>query len=403
MIKTNITIVIIVLLVLVGGAFYLERGENPSYTSDTPEATTTQSTSTSDNTGTTTEGAATVTGQITNLDSSQIAADGPYVLTITADDGQEVTVEVPSMGLPTCAASENIADMSSLSVGQTVSVSGDRQNNGAVVPCESSDHFLRVDNGEDTSSADTGGEAAVIGTSAGGYDISAYTYGSGDTQLLFVGGIHGGYEWNTVKLAGRMIDWFDDNPSVIPDSLSVTVVPVLNPDGLEETVGTTSPDFDIASIPSQSETIPGRFNANEVDINRNFDCNWQPQGQWQNRTVDAGSSAFSEPEAQALRGWVESNNPEAAVVFYSAAGAVYSAGCEGPASTASEDLMNTYANASGYPAEGLFDAYQLNGDAVDWMATQGITGISVLLSNHQDVQWDMNRAGIEAVLENYSQ
>ncbi|PSO45817.1 MAG: hypothetical protein BRC25_00850 [Parcubacteria group bacterium SW_6_46_9] len=403
MTKTNITIAIIVLLVLVGGAMYLERGEDPSYSSDTQQATTTQSTSTdTGDTSTTTEAGTAVSGKVVNYDASQVGVDGPYVLEITTSDSN-ITIEVPSMGLSACAAADNIADMSNISEGQTVSVLGDRQDNGAIVPCESSDHYLRIgEDQEDTSGEATEGKA-IIGTSAGGHDIPAYTYGNGDTRLLFVGGIHGGYEWNTVKVADQMIEWLERNRSVIPENVSVTVIPVLNPDGLNETVGTTSPEFSAADVPTQEDTIPGRFNANDVDLNRNFDCSWQPEGQWQDRTVDAGSSAFSEPETQALRDWIQNNNPEAGIVFYSAAGAVYSAGCNGEASTASEDLMNTYAQASGYPAEGLFTAYELNGDAVDWMTKEGVTGISVLLSTHQDVEWDKNRAGIKAVLESYGQ
>jgi len=395
--KTNITIVIIVLLVLVGGAFYLERGESPSYSSDTPQATTTQSTSTTDE-PTSTTSATTFQGEITTVDASQAVRDGPYVITVSTADGKR-TIQVPARWA-SCEASGNITSINNLSAGQQIAVSG-KLEGGAVVPCDSTDHYLRLEGENGDQQTQTQAGQSVIGMSAGGHDITAYTFGSGDTNLLFVAGLHGGYDWNTVKLADKMLTWFESNPSVIPSGVSVTVIPNMNPDGLETTVGTTSLAFTAADV--ADNTVPGRFNANNVDLNRNFDCNWQSEGQWQNRTVDAGSSAFSEPESQALRDWVESNNPDAAVVFYSAAGAVYSAGCEGSASTASEDLMNTYANASGYPAEGLFDAYELNGDAVDWMAKQGIPGISVLLSTHQDVEWDMNRAGIEAVLENYAQ
>ncbi|PSO46557.1 MAG: hypothetical protein BRC24_01340, partial [Parcubacteria group bacterium SW_4_46_8] len=188
MTKTNITIAIIVLLVLVGGAMYLERGEDPSYSSNTPQATTTQSTSTdAGGTSTTTEAGTKVSGEVTSYDASQTASDGPYVLTIASGDG-EVTVEVPSMGLSACAATDNIADMSNISEGQTVSVLGDKQDNGAIVPCESSDHYLRIGEDQgDTSGGTTEGKA-IIGTSAGGHDIPAYTYGSGGTRLLFVGG-----------------------------------------------------------------------------------------------------------------------------------------------------------------------------------------------------------------------
>jgi len=41
----------------------------------------------------------------------------------------------------------------------------------------------------------------VLGTSLQGRAIDSYTYGTGDTHLAFVGGMHGGYEWNSVLLA----------------------------------------------------------------------------------------------------------------------------------------------------------------------------------------------------------
>jgi hypothetical protein len=324
--KTNITIVVVILLIVIGGIFYLERGgDQPSDVPlDGPQATTTQSTSTdtSDNTSTSTD----------------------------TDD----------------TATTSNADQS------------------------------------DDQSDDVSG-TSVIGTSAGGHDITARTYGSGDTHLLFVAGLHGGYGWNTIKVADRMMQWLENDPSVIPEGLSITVVPNMNPDGLETTTGTTSLAFAESSVPSREQTIPGRFNANDVDLNRNFNCNWQPEGTWQSRTVDAGSSAFSEPETQALRDWINTNNPDGAVVFYAAAGAVYSSACNGEPATASTDLMNTYAEGSGYAAEGEFDSYEVTGDAVDWMAKQGVPGISVLLSDHQSVEWQQNRAGIEAVLESYAQ
>ena len=37
----------------------------------------------------------------------------------------------------------------------------------------------------------------MIGSSVEGRDIKVTTLGQGDTHLLFVGGVHGGYEWNS--------------------------------------------------------------------------------------------------------------------------------------------------------------------------------------------------------------
>ncbi len=45
--------------------------------------------------------------------------------------------------------------------------------------------------------------------------------------------------------------------------------------------------------------MSGRFNANDVDLSRNFDCNWQASALWQNKKVSGGNAVFSEPESVA--------------------------------------------------------------------------------------------------------
>jgi len=47
-----------------------------------------------------------------------------------------------------------------------------------------------------------------IGRSAGGLPIEAYRFGRGPIRLILVGGIHGGYEWNTILLAYAVIDHY---------------------------------------------------------------------------------------------------------------------------------------------------------------------------------------------------
>jgi len=243
----------------------------------------------------------------------------------------------------------------------------------------------------------------VIGSSVEGRDITAYHYGTGDAELLFVGGIHGGYEWNTVLVAYELMDYLESNPSVVPDNVRVSVIPVLNPDGLQETVGTDG-RFTEADAPAELEaTIPGRFNANDVDLNRNFDCEWQKTGTWQNRSVSGGGAPFSEPESQALRDYVENNIPAAAVVWYSSAGGVFASNCRNGVSDETLALTNLYASASGYPAYEEFDFYKITGDMVNWLAGSNIPAISVLLTTHEDVELDKNKKGVDALLEYYSE
>lgn len=247
-------------------------------------------------------------------------------------------------------------------------------------------------------------EVEVIGKSVNGNDIVAYHHGTGSDEFLLVGGIHGGYSWNTALVAQEAAEYLKENPEVIPSNVMVTVIPVLNPDGLEEVVGVPTATFAAADVPTSAAVREsGRFNANTVDLNRNFDCDWQEEGTWQTKTVSGGSAAFSEPESAAIKSYVEKNKPKAVVVWYSAAGGVYASNCHGGVLAETTALTNAYAEGSGYPAHEEFDYYEITGDMVNWLAKEGIPGISVLLTNHTDVEWSKNRAGIEAVLEYLSE
>ncbi|MEX2369136.1 MAG: M14 family zinc carboxypeptidase [Candidatus Paceibacterota bacterium] len=246
-------------------------------------------------------------------------------------------------------------------------------------------------------------QTEIIGTSVEGRTIESYTYGAGDKYLLFVGGIHGGYEWNSVLLAYQLMDYLEANPQILPDDIAVSVIPVLNPDGLYAVVGKVG-RFTAAEVSTNSDQLAAaRFNANAVDLNRNFDCNWAPESTWRGEKVSAGTSAFSEPEARALRDHVFRTDPAAAVFFHSAAGAVYGASCSSGLGPGTKSLLDTYAAASGYRAVDLFTVYPITGAVEDWLTSLGIPAVSVELTNHTDVEWEKNRAGIEALLNFYSQ
>ncbi len=240
----------------------------------------------------------------------------------------------------------------------------------------------------------------IIGTSVEGRAIAAYFFGAGDTVLLFVGGIHGGYEWNSTLLAYQFIDYLKANPTVIPQNLTIAIVPSANPDGLHVVTGVEG-RFAAADIPAQTAIVPGRFNANNVDLNRNFDCKWKPESMWRGEVVSAGSAAFSEPEARAIRYFVWNHHPEAVVFWHSQSNAVYASECEEGILPNTRTVMNAYAKASGYPAVDSFDAYEITGDAEGWLASVHIPAITVELKTHETIEWERNLAGITALLNLY--
>ncbi|MBP9711343.1 MAG: hypothetical protein KBD50_03760 [Candidatus Pacebacteria bacterium] len=243
----------------------------------------------------------------------------------------------------------------------------------------------------------------VIGKSVEGRDITAYHYGQGDTEILFIGGIHGGYSWNTSLVAYELMDYLEKNPADIPATVTVTVIPALNPDGLYKVVGKEG-RFVAADVPaSQTAVVAGRFNAHTVDLNRNFDCVWKASGTWQNTKVSGGSAAFSEPESAAIKTYVETHKPRAAVAWYSAAGGVFASSCNNGVSDETLNITNDYAAASGYKAFKEFDFYAITGDMVNWFAKEGIPAVSVLLTNHKDTEWTKNLAGVKAIFKHFSE
>lgn len=239
-----------------------------------------------------------------------------------------------------------------------------------------------------------------IGLSVEGRPIEAYTYGNGETHLLFVGGIHGGYEWNSVLLAYTFLDYLNENPEFIPEGLTVTVVPSANPDGVYKIIKKEG-RFGLADVPTGKSAEPGRFNARGVDLNRNFDCKWKPESMWRGNVVSAGTKPFSEPEAMAIYNFVLENNPDAVVFWHSQSNAVYASECEDGILPETLDIMNAYSRASGYPAVESFDSYEITGDAEGWLASIDIPAITVELKTHETVEWEKNLAGINALFEYY--
>lgn len=239
----------------------------------------------------------------------------------------------------------------------------------------------------------------TIGYSVEGRPIDSYTFGSGKQNIVFIGGIHGGYEWNSVLLAYQIIDYFDKNASVIPENVTLIIIPSMNPDGVHKVVGVEG-RFDVKGVSTDDKILAsGRFNANGVDLNRNFDCKWQPNSKWRDKTVSAGSAVFSEPEAKAVKTFFEKINPFLVVFWHSQANGVFGASCGGDVLPKAYELMQVYSSASGYPASKTFGSYEVTGDAGDWLSSIGISAFEVELKTHTTIELKENIAGVKAVID----
>lgn len=140
--KTSKSAIIFIMPLVIVGIFFVRGGGQPNQPeSDTQAATTNQSTSTNPDTA---KSPTRVSGEITNINASRAVVDGPYIISLRTTADNQVTVEVPSMGIRSCAASSSIVSISKLAVGQQVAVSGMRRG-GAIVPCDSNTHYLRIE------------------------------------------------------------------------------------------------------------------------------------------------------------------------------------------------------------------------------------------------------------------
>jgi len=229
-------------------------------------------------------------------------------------------------------------------------------------------------------------ERMLIGYSVEGRPLEVYRFGGGPRQRLILGGIHGGFEWNTIDLVRMLMDHVRANPQLIPPDQTLYSLPVLNPDG-----------------EARSLWLEGRANANNADINRNFDHNWKADwyriGCWNYLPITAGTGPFSEPEAAALRDFILTNQIESLISYHSSGAEVYAGGDDSThPDPISLDLALLLAEVSGYAYPPHSSTCEETGQMIDWASSQGIAAIDVELRYHQSIDYEPNERILEAFL-----
>ncbi len=222
------------------------------------------------------------------------------------------------------------------------------------------------------------GAAQVIGYSVEGRPLEVYRFGLGPKHRMIVAGIHGGYEWNTVALAHRMITYLQGRPELIPPDVSLFILPVLNPDGYARDWGNR-----------------GRANAHGVDLNRNFPRLWKPTWGgtqcWRRLPITAGDAPFSEPETQALRDFLlrPDIRVQVLVSYHSAALGVFPGGQ--PWDPASVEFARAVAQATRYRFPPVDADCEYTGQLIDWAAMDlHIAAVDIELHTHQRIDWKEN-------------
>jgi hypothetical protein len=229
-----------------------------------------------------------------------------------------------------------------------------------------------------------------IGRSVQNQPIEATRFGYGSKVIVFIGGLHAGFAPATVQIAEETAVFFTENLTTIPADITIYVNRSANPD---------SP-----SGPAHEGELCGRLNANQVDLNRNWDCRWTKDAQFRGNVVrgSGGSAPFSEPETQTLRDFLQGVMPTA-VVFWEARyidGFVSPGRCTGR-SDVSYGLAQVYGDAAGYQVDDFeIDTQQiLNGDGTNWLDSVGIAATAVLLPDYDDMDWNNNLNGVLAVIQ----
>ena len=181
-------------------------------------------------------------------------------------------------------------------------------------------------------------------------------------------------------LVSETLKYLQENPTLVPDEVTLYVIPCANPDGYA----------------AGTDREHGRMNGNGVDLNRNWEYQWQPTATHGTHPVNAGAYAFSEPETAALRDLILERDVEAAIFCHSAMARVFY-GAEWDQS-ATYELAQVVSEATGYPIAAGVAGQSTTGDAIDWMSAQRLAGIEVELTTHEDIEWERNLQGLLAFL-----
>jgi hypothetical protein len=230
------------------------------------------------------------------------------------------------------------------------------------------------------------GRVTVIGTSVAGRPLEMYKYGNGKIVRLIVAGIHGGNEWNTVKLAYELIDTIEKKPYLIPKNVTLYILPNINPDGY-----------------ARGLSVEGRVNENGVDLNRNWPYRWQadwPRGTcWHYTDVTAGAYPASEPETSSLIDFIDEHPEISAIISYhSAALGVFAGGV--PDFDPSIRLAKDLAEAGGYKYPPLDIGCLYTGNLTDWASSaKKIPAVDIELRDHRHTDYIENLLVLKTFLK----
>ena len=201
-----------------------------------------------------------------------------------------------------------------------------------------------------------------IGESVMEKKIYCLKIGTGKNKI-FINGAHHGLEYLTSAFIMRFLekysyafstgsDFFGVSADTLFKNTSLFAVPMVNPDGVDIAIhgmDITNPYHRklISMVGIHSFNKVWQANANGVDINHNYNANWQTVEKYPSPSKYSGPYSESEPETKAITDFVRSENFDILIAFHSQGGEIYY-DFDGKMSADSSELAKKFASVSGY-------------------------------------------------------
>jgi hypothetical protein len=217
----------------------------------------------------------------------------------------------------------------------------------------------------------------TLGASVGGQPLVASRFGGGPRRVGIIGSLHGGEEQAAYTLLRGLLDALANGSAQVPPQLTVYIVPTLNPDDL------------------QGDPWTG-FNANRVDLNRNFPQLWtattcgSPAGRYRAyggcKKDGGGSEPLSEPESKAAAALIQGQHLTGLLILNAGLNTVSSRnGGNGWGENLAEEVSERF----GIPySRSCCVGYPVTGQLVDWADSLGLDAVEANPRNDLLVQQD---------------
>jgi predicted deacylase len=232
-----------------------------------------------------------------------------------------------------------------------------------------------------------------IGESVNGKNIWAYKIGEGQIKFAFGGGIHGN-EVGTVKFIKQLVNFIYLNKDNYKD-FTFYFIPIINPDGYE--IGIANPDY------FHGGNI-GRFNANNVDLNKNFPTkSFNKYSVWsrgdsytESKKVYCGEYGGSEPENNALTRFLLDNKVQIFFNYHSSGGDVQAN--QIPLSVELNKIYSQACKFGNWPEEEWKKLGQ-TGTAKEWCEENNIAFSEIENTGRWGSDWERQKPAIVAILK----